>query len=70
MITINKLDWIRKNTCKEFNKDLSLINWISKQDKDYLLSMFNGLQLEYKKRNKFDSKIESEIKYIGYLLRS
>jgi phenylalanine-4-hydroxylase len=66
MLTIKTLDWIRKNTCEEFQKDISIINWLI--NCEYLEDVKKELDKEISQGILTSSKFISEQKFINYLL--
>jgi hypothetical protein len=65
-MNIKQLDWIRQNTCNEFQKDLPIINWLI--NCDYLEDVKKELDKEIKQGLLTSSKYFSEQKFINYLL--
>lgn len=65
-MNIKQLDWIRQNTCDEFQKDLPIINWLI--NCDYLEDVKKELDKEIKQGLLTSSKYFSEQKFINYLL--
>ena len=66
MLTTNKLDWIRKNTCNDFQKDIGIINWLI--NCEYLEDVKKELDKEISQGILTSSKFISEQKFINYLL--
>jgi phenylalanine-4-hydroxylase len=66
MLTIKTLDWIRKNTCEKFQKDISIINWLI--NCEYLEDVKKELDKEISQGILTSSKFISEQKFINYLL--
>ena len=67
MLTTNKLDWIGENTCKLFQDDINLINWLI--NCDYLEDVKKELDKEISQGILNSSKHLSEQKFINYLLK-
>lgn len=68
MLTIQKLDWIRNNTCEKFQDDINLINWLTRCS--YLKDVKKQLDKEIEQGILKDSKYISEQKYINYLINN
>lgn len=65
-MNIKQLDWIRENTCNEFQKDLPIINWLI--NCDYLEDVKKELDKEIKQGLLTSNKYLSQQKFINYLL--
>ena len=65
-MNIKQLDWIRQNTCNEFQKDLPIINWLI--NCDYLEDVKKELDKEIKQGLLTSNKYLSEQEFINYLL--
>ena len=68
MLTIKTLDWIRKNTCEEFQKDISIINWLI--NCEYLEDVKKELDKEISQGLLTSSKHLSEQNFINYLIEN
>ena len=68
MLTTNKLDWIRENTCKLFQDDINLINWLI--NCDYLEDVKKELDKEISQGLLTSSKHLSEQNFINYLIEN
>ena len=68
MLTTNKLDWIRENTCKLFQDDINLINWLIRCD--YLQDVKKELDKEISQGLLTSSKHLSEQNFINYLIEN
>ena len=65
-MNIKQLDFIRQNTCNEFQKDIPIINWLI--NCGYLEDVKKELDKEIKQGLLTSSKYLSEQKFINYLL--
>lgn len=68
MLTIKTLDWIRENTCKQFQEDINLIDWLISCD--YLQDVKKELDKEISQGLLTSSKHLSEQKFINYLIEN
>ena len=68
MLTTNKLDWIRENTCEVFQDDINLINWLI--NCDYLEDVKKELDKEISQGLLTSSKHLSEQNFINYLIEN